>query len=105
MGLTILDIIGSDSEAVARRVVKELHRRATKLNDGNAAREHLAHSLFTAFATGGQQKNCQDIVNACALGAGKLPDGLRGQLTTALRTSHRTIRDALPVQHHASRRD
>ncbi|MBT2369318.1 hypothetical protein J7E88_29445 [Streptomyces sp. ISL-10] len=63
------------------------------LNDGYAARESLTHPLFTALATDGQQKNCRDIVDACALGAGKLPDELRDQLATALRTSDRTIRE------------
>ena len=103
LGLTILDVVRSDKEAAARRVVNELHRRATRLNDGYAARESLAHPLFTALATDGQQKNCRDIVDACALGAGKLPDGLRDQLTAALRASHRTIRDALSVRSRAPR--
>ncbi|QKV95935.1 hypothetical protein HUT19_32810 [Streptomyces sp. NA02950] len=92
LGLTILDIIGSDEEPVAHRVVDELHRRATTLNDGYAARENLTHPLFTALATEAQQKSCRDIVDVCALGAGKLPDELRNQLAMALRTSDRTIR-------------
>jgi len=101
LGLTILDVAWSDKEAAARRVVNELHRRATRLNDGYAAQESLAHPLFTALATGGQQRICRDIVDACALGTGMLSDGLRDQLTAALRASHRTMRDALSVRSRA----
>ncbi|QHC26382.1 hypothetical protein [Streptomyces sp. GS7] len=92
LGLTILDVIGSDQEPVTHRVVDTLYSRTTTLNDGHAARENLAHPLFTTLVTGKQQKNCQDIVDACALGAGKLPDELHDQLAMALRTSDRTIR-------------
>lgn len=95
LGLTILDVIGSDEEPVAHRVVDDLHRRATTLNDGYAARENLAHPLFTALATDGQQRDCRDIVDVCALGAGKLPDRLSDRLATALRTSDRTIRESV----------
>jgi hypothetical protein len=95
LGLTVLDVIGSDEEPVARRVVDELHRRVTTLNDGYAARENLAHPLFTALATDRQQKNCRDILDVCALGAGRLPDQLRDRLATALRTSGRTIRECV----------
>ncbi|MGW0702999.1 hypothetical protein ACWD0A_27535 [Streptomyces sp. NPDC002867] len=95
LGLTILDVADSSEEPSARRVVNELHRRATKLNDGYAARESLTHSLFTALASDGQQKNCQDIVDACSLGTGKLPDELRDQLFAALRSSSRTLRECV----------
>ncbi|MFC7908343.1 hypothetical protein [Streptomyces nigra] len=95
LGLTILDLIGTSDELSTCRVVDELHRRAMKLNDGYATRAILTHPLFTALATDGQQKNCRAIVNACALGAGKLSEELRDQLTAALHTSDRTIRDCV----------
>lgn len=91
LGQTVLDIIGSNAEPTAKRVVDELHRRTTAWNDGYAARENLSHPLFTALATDDQQQNCRDIVDACALGAGSLPERLRSQLSAALRTSDHTI--------------
>lgn len=93
LGLSILDIIGSGQEPIARRVIDVLHRRATTLNDGYAARENLTHPLFTTLATNRQQEDCRDVVDVCALGAGHLPDELHNQLVEALRTSHRTIRE------------
>ncbi|MGI5353024.1 hypothetical protein ACQEU8_33320 [Streptomyces sp. CA-250714] len=92
LGLAILDVINTAEEPAARRVVNELHHRATKLTDGYAARENLTHPLFTSLATDQQQQNCRHLVEACALGAGQLPNELRTQLAAALRLSDHTIR-------------
>ncbi|MER7049548.1 hypothetical protein [Streptomyces jumonjinensis] len=97
LGLTILDVIGADT-ATARRVAIELHRRATKQNDGYAALENLRHPLFNALVTEGQQRDCREILDACALGAGRLPDELRELLMAAAGTSDRTIRRTVPVR-------
>ncbi|ANW19635.1 hypothetical protein I3J09_16335 [Streptomyces clavuligerus] len=94
LGLTILDITGNADAHRARCLVGHLHRRATALNDGYAARENLTHPMFTALATDVQQKQCRDLVIACALGAGTIPDELFAQLTVALRRSDHTIREA-----------
>ncbi|MDT0445608.1 hypothetical protein [Streptomyces johnsoniae] len=95
LGLAILDVIGTAEEGAAHRVVNELHHRTAKLGDGYAARENLAHPLFTALATDRQQQDCRDLVYACGLGSGKLPDELHDQLTVALRISDHTIRDSV----------
>jgi hypothetical protein len=96
LGLTVLDAIGSAGLPAAHRIVEDLHRRMTDAEDGYAARENLAHSLFTAIATSRQTQECRALVRACALGAGALPDQLRGELTTALRASDSVIRESLP---------
>ncbi|MEU3185168.1 hypothetical protein ABZ707_13340 [Streptomyces sp. NPDC006923] len=95
LGLTVLDAIGSAEGPAARRIVDDLHRRATDAEDGYAARENVANPLFTALATDRQEQDCRALVRACALGAGTLPDGLRGQLKGALHASGSVIRESL----------
>jgi hypothetical protein len=92
LGLTALDVIASPEDPAARLVVAELHRRTITATDGYAAREALAHPLFTALATAQEAKDCRALLHACALGAGVFPSDLRGQLAKALRMSDHTIR-------------
>ncbi|WP_172639279.1 hypothetical protein [Streptomyces tailanensis] len=94
LGLTVLDMIGSAETPAAHRVVENLHRRTTDAEDGYAARENLAHPLFTTTATDQQTRDCRALVRACALGARAIPIGMQGQLTTALRTSDSVIRES-----------
>lgn len=93
LGFTVLDAIGSAETPGARRIVGELHRRTTDAEDGYAARENLAHPLFTALATDRQQQDCRALVRACALGTQTIPDELRGKLTAALRAGDHVIRE------------
>ncbi|WP_404190727.1 hypothetical protein [Streptomyces tauricus] len=95
LGLTVLDAIGSAEALAAHRIVKDLHRKTTDAEDGYAARENLAHPLFTEIATDRQAQECRALVHACALGTGTLPDELRGELTAALCASDRVIRESL----------
>ncbi|MEU5340367.1 hypothetical protein AB0H18_05930 [Streptomyces sp. NPDC020766] len=92
LGLTVLDAIGSTGAPGARRIVEDLHRRTTDAEDGYAARESLAHPLFTMMATEQQVQDCRALVGACALGAGTIPAELREELTAALRSSDSVIR-------------
>jgi hypothetical protein len=95
LGLTVLEAIGSPEAPAAHRIVDDLHRRMTDAEDGYAARENLAHPLFTTIATDQQAQDCRALVHACALGAGTIPDDLQGELRAALRASDRTIRGSL----------
>ncbi|MGW0566159.1 hypothetical protein [Streptomyces tauricus] len=95
LGLTVLDAIGSAEALAAHRIVEDLHRRTTEAEDGYAARENLAHPLFIEIATDRQVQDCRALVRACALGAGILPDELRGELAAALHASDRVIRESL----------
>ncbi|MET9812331.1 hypothetical protein [Streptomyces sp. NPDC006355] len=95
LGLAVLDVLPSPEDSVARVVVSELYRRTIKATDGYAARETLAHPLFTALATDRQAQDCRSLLHACALDAGLLPPGLTSQLAKALRTSDHTIRNHL----------
>ncbi|MFI9630424.1 hypothetical protein [Streptomyces sp. NPDC052042] len=103
LGLTTLDAIGSAEAPGARRIVEELHRRTTKAEDGCAARENLAHPLFTAIATDRQVQNCRALLRSCALRAGTMPDDLRGELTVALRASDGVIRESLATSFDSER--
>ncbi|MER6091282.1 hypothetical protein [Streptomyces bluensis] len=93
LGLTTLDLVDSAEASTSRQVVNELHRRTVNTNDGYAAREILAHPLFTTLATDQQQQDCMGLVRDCALGTETIPDELHRQLTAALGTSDRTIRE------------
>nr|WP_202424721.1 hypothetical protein [Streptomyces sp. HUCO-GS316] len=95
LGLAMLDVLVSPEDPVARAVVAELYRRTMKATDGYAARETLAHPLFTALATDREAQDCRALLHACALGAGSLPTRLSSQLAKAMRTSDHTIREHL----------
>ncbi|MFJ8049264.1 hypothetical protein [Streptomyces luteogriseus] len=95
LGLTILDSIGSAEAPAAHRIVEDLHRRTTDAQDGYAACENLAHTLFTAIATDRQTQDCRILVRACALGAEAIPNELQGELAAALRASDSVIRASL----------
>ncbi|MFD8379106.1 hypothetical protein ACFV2X_11300 [Streptomyces sp. NPDC059679] len=88
LGLTVLDAVASAEHPAGCHLVEDLVRRATEARDGYAAREILAHPLAAGLATGRQVQSCNDLVRACALGAGDLPDGLYGDLSAALDSSH-----------------
>ncbi|WP_043680790.1 hypothetical protein [Streptomyces xylophagus] len=95
LGLTVLDAIDFADVPAAHRIVEDLHRRTADAEDGYAARENLAHPLFTTLATERQVQDCRALVSACGLGAGILPKELQGELTAALRASDRVIRRSL----------
>ncbi|MGW3073683.1 hypothetical protein [Kitasatospora sp. NPDC001132] len=98
LGLVLLDVAASDNDPIARQVVTELHRRTMKATDGYAAREALAHPLFTALTTDRQTQDCRALLRACSLGAGTLPTDLGYHLTAALHTSDRVIRRSVGRQ-------
>ncbi|MFD5299611.1 hypothetical protein ACFWJU_30965 [Streptomyces mutabilis] len=95
LGLTVLDATGSTEPSVARRIVDDLHRRTVNARDGYVARETLAHPLFTAIASGRQAQDCRDLVSACALGTGGMPNELQRKLTSIVRISDSVIRASL----------
>ncbi|MFE2053711.1 hypothetical protein ACFXAS_35270 [Streptomyces sp. NPDC059459] len=95
LGLTVLDATDPADTLAARRIVDDLHRRTTNAQDGYAARETLTHPRFTAFASDRQAQDCHDMVRACALGAGGMPNELHARLASAVRTSDNVIRAGL----------
>ncbi|MFF0336472.1 hypothetical protein ACFYUM_28275 [Streptomyces fimicarius] len=95
LGLTVLDMVGSPKLPAAHRIAEDLHRRATEAENGYAARENLANSLFIELATNRQEQDCRALVRACALGAETLPDQMQGALSAALRAADSVIRKSL----------
>ncbi|CAO0832359.1 hypothetical protein ACTFBT_30870 [Streptomyces microflavus] len=97
LGLTVLDAVGPADLPAARRIVEDLHRRATEAEDGYAARESLANRLFIELATDRHEQDCRALVRACALEAAALPDHMQGALSTALRAADCVIRESLAL--------
>ncbi|NEB42659.1 hypothetical protein G3I54_38115 [Streptomyces sp. SID14515] len=95
LGLTVLDVVGSSNLPAAHRIAEDLHRRATEAENGYAARENLASSLFIELATNRQEQDCRALVRACALGTETLPDQMQGALSAALRAADSVIRKSL----------
>lgn len=91
LGLTALDVIDSADQPAAGLLVEDLVRRTTQARNGCAAREVVAHPLFLALATDSQTQDCRDLVRACALDAGALPDELYRNLSTALGRSEAVL--------------
>ncbi|MEV7872736.1 hypothetical protein AB0P17_43090 [Streptomyces sp. NPDC088124] len=102
LGLTVLDTIPSADDPAARRVVEELHRRATETTDGYAAREILAHPSFTALATDREKQDCRALLHACALGAGGFPAGLHDEVKAATCLSDCVIRSSVTPPRHGA---
>ncbi|MFF3640438.1 hypothetical protein [Streptomyces sp. NPDC002564] len=90
LGLTALDL-ACQLKAPADAVAHELAARVFAANDGYAARELLAHPACVNLLSEQQTSRCRDLVDACALGAGRLPEELLSTLQQALRTAHRVL--------------
>lgn len=101
LGLTVLDAMGAEHPA-AHRLARHLHRRAMEARDGYAARELLANRPFSGLASSAQAQDCRDLVHACALGSGTLPDDLRTALAGALQRSDGIIRKSLAGSRRAA---
>ncbi|WP_438470982.1 hypothetical protein [Streptomyces asiaticus] len=95
LGLTVLDVVGSSHHPGARRLVEDLIRRTMEARDGYAARELLADRWFISIASDRQVQDCTDLLRACGLGAGVLPDALHRKLSDALDTSEVVITRSL----------
>ncbi|MCY1654307.1 MULTISPECIES: hypothetical protein [unclassified Streptomyces] len=92
LGLTILGLLEPHQEDAAHRMVAELHRRAAAATDGYAACECLADHRFTSLAEPHQIEAARQLVRACALGSGSLPEPWLARMTEALRGSDEVIR-------------
>ncbi|WP_181785483.1 hypothetical protein [Streptomyces phytophilus] len=97
LGLTILAAARSAGHTVTHDLVDGLHRRTMEAQDGYAAREVLADTQFTGLISDRQEQQCHNLLHACGLGSGDLPDGLLSDLLSATRTGDEVIRDRLRV--------
>ena len=91
LGLTALDALEAAQHPEAGRLVQELVRRTEEACDGYAAREFLVHPLAAALATARQAQGCRDLIGACALEAGALPNGFHTDLSVSLNTAEAVL--------------
>jgi hypothetical protein len=96
--LSIVDMAGPRGHSRVRNEAEELVDRILDLGDGYAAREVLGHDATVALLTEQQMKGLAETVNACALGQGTIPAGLRADLLSALSASEDVILRTLSAQ-------
>ncbi|UNO42155.1 hypothetical protein [Streptomyces sp. MST-110588] len=94
LGLTVLDAVGARHPA-AHQLVENLFLRTRETLDGYAAREVLAHALFTALVSDNQAQECRDMLLSCGLGTGIIADDLAGALSAALDAAEAVITRSL----------
>jgi hypothetical protein len=70
--------------------------------DDYAARECLADRRFTAVVARRQAHEARELVSACGLGGGELPETQAAQLTKALRISEQVSRESVPMSRGAT---
>jgi hypothetical protein len=102
LGLTILDLLDPRQVDAAHQMAEELHRRTVTATDGYAARECLADPSFTALVTPHQVQLARELVRACALRSGTLPEPRAAQLTKSLQIADKVIRDSVGHPHPQS---
>lgn len=95
LGLSAIDVAGGVDEMVAHCVAAEIIDQTVVAADGYAAREVLAHASCSAILTSAQAQRLGHAVEACALGRGHIPAGLRADLMAALDISEDVIRQTL----------
>ncbi|MDQ8706948.1 hypothetical protein RCO28_31415 [Streptomyces sp. LHD-70] len=91
LGLTILDLarlVGYPADAVAHDMVS----RAVEAADGYAARELLTYEPCLNLLTARQTSRCRELVDACALAARDLPEGVLRDLKQALHKADLVLR-------------
>lgn len=92
LALAILDAINAPTPT-ARKLANSVHRSVTTSRDGYAARECLAHNVFTTIATSSDHHALRTIVDECALGANTIPTELNAALLDALSLSLTVIQN------------
>lgn len=91
LGLSFLDAIGTIDDPPARQIAADLIDHATAARDGYAARDLLAHSGCRELLTDTQTRELTDLIEACALGRGRIPAALLADLTTALASAEEVM--------------
>ncbi|MFF6955607.1 hypothetical protein [Streptomyces sp. NPDC008317] len=91
LGLTVLDAMGTSRHPEARNLIESIVRRTTGVRDGYTAHELAIHPVAVALAKATQAKDCRDLIRACALGVGTIPDELQATLSGALDTAGRVL--------------
>lgn len=94
LSLTVVDAAGGVVEAAAHRVTVDLTQHT---NDGNAARDVLAHPGYVSLLTGSQVNRLSELVEICALGKETMPPELQADLSAALDNSEAVLTRAMAL--------
>lgn len=95
IGMTALDLAGTQDDPQSRPLSAALV--ATAAGDGYAARDALSHHRIRQSLTTGQRQHLQDLVRACGLGAGRIPERLHDQLMTAVSCAETALKKGLEL--------
>jgi len=95
IGMTALDLAGTQDDPQSRPLSAALV--ATAAGDGYAARDALSHHRICQSLTTGQRQHLQDLVRACGLAAGTIPERLHDQLMTAVSCAETTLKKGLKL--------
>jgi hypothetical protein len=90
LGLSMIDALTSVNQPAAHAIAAGLLDHATA--DGYAARDVLAHPGCRSAATDQQLDSLVSLVDACGLDTGSIPDHLLADISAALDTAERVIR-------------
>jgi hypothetical protein len=97
LGLSFIDAIGTLDNPHTRRIATSLINRAIAAQDGYAAQDVLAHSSLHGLLSSTRAQELVNLVEACALGCGILPEKLLADITIALASAEEVItRAAIP---------
>jgi hypothetical protein len=105
LGLSFVDALGTIDDAAARQIAADTIDYAATTRDGYAARDVLAHDGCRELLTHNQTRELIELVDACALGRGRLPASLLEDLTHALASAEEVmarsmIAPAVPLNVH-----
>ncbi len=95
-GIIALDLAGTSDGPQSRALRAAL--TVTAAGDAYAARDMLAHHQVRQHLTAAQCRGLHNLVRACGLGAGTIPELLRGQLMAAAGCAESTLRRELEQQ-------
>jgi hypothetical protein len=93
IGMIALDLAGASDGPQSCPLRAALITAAS--GDAYAARDALTHRQICRYLTTGQRRDLHDLVQACGLGTGTIPEGLREQLMAAVDSAETTLRKEL----------
>ena len=92
LGLTVIDLAGTDTPA-APRLARAIETDVLQTKDAYAARDASSHPAFSAIST--QREALTELLATSGLKQGAIPSPLLKQLSTAITTAKESLADAL----------
>jgi glucose/arabinose dehydrogenase len=95
-GMIALDLAETSDDPQSRPLREALI--ATAAGDAYAARDMLVHHQVRQYLTTAQRRGLHNLVRACGLGAGTIPERLHTQMVAAVDFAETTLRRELEQQ-------